>query len=165
MNGATAEQGVLGSITEQVEQTMGNKIVSRTFNVWASAPASKALPCTSSCPHCFWWGPVIWKCERNKPFTSRLLFVWCFVKTIVTLTESHSLLMFSWILLISLQTENFLRWFQNLISLIYSMASFAFASLTFVILCSYVFTIFFNWKSAMKILHVLLWIFYFLRVF
>lgn len=139
---ATTEQRGLGSITEQVEKTMGNKQVSRILNVSASAPASKSLPCTSSCPHCFWWGSVIRKCERNKPFTSRLLFVWCFVKTIVTLTEPYSLLMFSWILLISLQTEDFLLWFQNLISLMYSMASFAFVSLTFVILCSYIFTIF-----------------------
>ena len=44
----------------------------------ASAPASKFLPCLSSCPDFLWWWRTMWKCKLNKPFPPQLAsWPWC----------------------------------------------------------------------------------------
>jgi hypothetical protein len=46
----------------------------------ASAPASRFLPCLSSCPDFLWWWPVMWKWKLNKAFISHiaLAMVFCY---------------------------------------------------------------------------------------
>ena len=41
---------------------------------FVSAPASRFLPCLSSCPDFLQWWTVIWKCKVNKPFPLQVAF-------------------------------------------------------------------------------------------
>jgi len=46
-----------------------------------SAPASKFLPCVSSCPDFLWWWTAMWKCKLNKSFPPQLAYwSWCSVQ-------------------------------------------------------------------------------------
>ena len=62
---------VLGSIRKQAEQARRSKPITSTlsFMTSASAPASRFLPCSSSCSDFLWWWTVRWKPKPNKPFS------------------------------------------------------------------------------------------------
>jgi hypothetical protein len=46
-----------------------------------TAPASKFLPCVSSCPDFLWWWTAVWKCMLNKPFPPQIAsWSWCLVQ-------------------------------------------------------------------------------------
>jgi hypothetical protein len=40
----------------------------------SSAPASRFLPCLSSCPDFLWWWTVMWKRKLYKPFPLQIAF-------------------------------------------------------------------------------------------
>lgn len=55
----------------------------------ASVPASKILPCLSSCCDFLQWWRSMWKCELNKPFPPHLTFCsWCIVAAIKSPTKT-----------------------------------------------------------------------------
>jgi len=60
---------VLSSIRKQSRQTMVNTLVC-SIPPWPLhwAPASRFLPCLSSCPDFLQWWTVIWRCKLHKPF-------------------------------------------------------------------------------------------------
>ena len=57
----------------------------------ASAPASKFLPCFSSCPDFLQWWTTMWKYKSDKPFPFQLAFLsWCFITVVENLTKSRT---------------------------------------------------------------------------
>jgi hypothetical protein len=52
----------------------------------ASVPASRFLPCLSSCPHFLWWWTGSGSISHIKSFLPELLWSWCFITAIVTNT-------------------------------------------------------------------------------
>ena len=67
-------QVVLGSIRKQAEQVRKQAKKQHPSIASASAPASRILPCLSSCPDFPWWW-TMWKCKMNKPFPPQLVFL------------------------------------------------------------------------------------------